>query len=52
MNQDNRVLGRKGARDLNPAESEMVRGGLTFHTLTLCTAPFSGYFDGDPGECA
>ena len=51
MNQNNRVLGRQGARDLTPAEAEVVTGGLRFHTLTVCTVPFASGLDGDPGEC-
>ncbi len=52
MKEDNRVLGRKGARELTPAEAERVIGALAIQTLTLCTVPLTGYFDGDPGECA
>ncbi|HEX4603075.1 MAG TPA: hypothetical protein VH724_03710, partial [Candidatus Angelobacter sp.] len=36
MDKDNRVLGRRGARDLNEQEVEQVSGGI--RTLTLCTA--------------
>ncbi len=48
MNQDNRVLGRMGARELTEEESGQVTGGL--RTLTLCTF-FNGQLDGDVGEC-
>lgn len=48
MNQDNRVLGRMGARDLTEEESGKVTGGV--HTATLCTF-FNGKTDGDVGEC-
>jgi hypothetical protein len=52
MNQDNRVLGRKGARVLNSAEAEHVNGGLQVHTETVCTLRGS-VLDGDVklGEC-
>lgn len=36
MNQDNRVLGRKGARDLTPDEADAVVGGLN-PQFTICT---------------
>ncbi len=54
MNNDNRVLIRKGARELNEQEVEQVSGGL--RTLTLCTntgASTGGTSDGDTflGEC-
>lgn len=48
MNQDNRVLGRTGARELTEEESGQVTGGL--RTLTVCTV-FNGKPDGDVGEC-
>jgi len=48
---NSRVLGRKGARDLTPEEAAVAVGGVTFHTLTVCTVPYAGYLDGDPGEC-
>lgn len=35
MNNQNRVLIRRGARELTPAESEIVNGG--FITLSICT---------------
>ena len=44
---DNRVLGRKGARELTPEEIAETVGGLRVQTETFCTAPGSGYFDGD-----
>lgn len=52
MNQDNRVLGRKGARELNSNEAEHVNGSLRVHTETVCTL-FGGVLDGDVklGEC-
>ncbi len=51
MNQDNRVLSRIGARELNEKEAAQVTGGL--RTLTVCTVPFAKAttLDGDPGEC-
>ena len=38
MNQDNRVLTRRGARELSPQEVEAVTGALKFrqHTLSPC----------------
>jgi hypothetical protein len=36
-NQQNRVLGRIGARELMPDELEAVNGGAAFHT-NVCTA--------------
>jgi hypothetical protein len=37
MDQDNRVLGRKGARELSEQEVESVTGALkVHHTLTPC----------------
>ena len=48
---ENRVLGRKGARELTPEEAAVAVGGLRIHTETVCTSPFNGYFDGDVGEC-
>jgi len=53
MNDQNRVLVRKGARDLNEQEVEHVGGGI--RTATLCTAPTSANAraDGDTfnSEC-
>jgi hypothetical protein len=52
MNNDNRVLGRRGARELTPRETEHVTGGI--QTNTLCTFdPESRSKDGDSqiGEC-
>jgi hypothetical protein len=50
MKQDNRVLGRKGARELTPCEVEHVIGAV--HTETPCTLKGSA-LDGDAsiGEC-
>jgi hypothetical protein len=36
MNDQNRVLIRRGARELTPTETEIVNGG--FVTFSLCTA--------------
>jgi len=47
MNNQNRVLVRQGARDLNEQEVEQVSGG--FRTLTACTLVAVGVFD---GECS
>jgi hypothetical protein len=52
MNNDNRVLGRRGARELTPRETEHVTGGI--QTNTVCTfEPGSPKPDGDAsiGEC-
>ena len=53
MNDQNRVLVRKGARELNAEEIESVGGGL--QTETACTAPTTvcPNRDGDAsiGEC-
>ena len=52
MGQDNRVLVRKGARELNAEEVERVGGGLRLPTDTVCTFGPKGR-DGDVslGEC-
>ena len=53
MNDQNRVLARKGARDLTGEEVEHVGGGI--RTATLCTAPTraNANLDGDTfnSEC-
>lgn len=51
MNNQNRVLLRRGARDLNDQEVAMVAGGL--RTLTACTLAAAGTLDGDTfhSEC-
>jgi len=49
MNDQNRVLARKGARELSAEEAEKVAGGL--RTATLCSCCINGKIDGDPGEC-
>jgi hypothetical protein len=51
MNQDNRVLGRKGARELTPQEIESVSGAI--RTQTVCTIDGISVKDGDVflGEC-
>jgi hypothetical protein len=52
MKQENRVLGRIGARELNPREVEHVNGSFKVHTETVCTIGPAG-LDGDVrlGEC-
>lgn len=35
MNQDERVMGRRGARELTPSEVEVVMGAFKFYTI--CT---------------
>jgi hypothetical protein len=50
MNDQNRVLARKGARDLSGEEVEQVCGGL--RTATKCTLTLAGASDGDThSEC-
>ena len=51
MNDQNRVLARKGARDLNEHEVSLVAGGL--RTLTACTLAAARTADGDTfhSEC-
>jgi hypothetical protein len=51
MNDQNRVLARKGARDLNEHEVVQVSGGV--RTLTACTLAAAGTVDGDTfhSEC-
>jgi hypothetical protein len=51
MNQDNRVLGRQGARVLRPREIEHVSGAV--RTETVCTISPKHVLDGDVflGEC-
>jgi hypothetical protein len=47
MNQDNRVLGRKGARELTPEELGRVSGADTVHTNVVTFNPLTGQRDGD-----
>ncbi|MGB8132369.1 MAG: hypothetical protein WCG81_21460 [Candidatus Angelobacter sp.] len=49
MNDQNRVLLRKGARQLNEQEAAQVAGG--FRTLTVCSCCVGGHADGDINEC-
>jgi hypothetical protein len=53
MSDQNRVLSRRGARELSIDEVDRISGGL--HTETLCTVPTSTCpnKDGDAslGEC-
>jgi hypothetical protein len=51
MNDQNRVLGRRGARDLDEHEIERVAGGL--RTATKCSVTPAGAMDGDAfhSEC-
>lgn len=48
MNDPNRVLLRRGARELTPTESEIVYGG--FVTFSICTAAPSPDGDRHVGE--
>lgn len=45
MNQDNRVLGRKHARELSSEETGQVAGG--FATAAPCSAPSPSFPNGD-----
>jgi len=51
MNKDNRVLGRRGARELTPRETDHVTGGISTDTPCTCR---NGMQDGDAqiGECS
>lgn len=53
MREDNRVLGRIGARELTAEEVKQVAGGTTTaHTETVCSInPVTQTADGDVGEC-
>lgn len=48
MNQETRVLMRKGARELNEPETNRVHGAI--RTETKCSF-YDGKLDGDAGEC-
>lgn len=48
-NNTDRVLIRRGARELSQQEVEKVRGA--FGTQTSCTFEPPNFVDGDPGEC-
>ena len=41
MNNDKRVLGRRGAKELTPSEADHVNGGITTQ-LSVCTIPRPG----------
>lgn len=49
MSEENRVLGRRGARELEVAELEAVSGGLAFNTL-VCTAALATPTVTGPGD--
>ena len=51
MNDQNRVLLRRGARDLDKQEIALVAGGL--RTATKCSVTAAGSIDGDTfhSEC-
>jgi hypothetical protein len=54
MSQNNRVLGRKGARELMATEVEDVRAGIIIHTNTACFVNVQGAtfsLDSSPFEC-
>ena len=45
---DNRVLGRRGARELTPGEVERATGkGSAQHTNVITVNPITGHLDGD-----
>jgi hypothetical protein len=48
MSDQNRVLSRQGARQLTPAETDVIKGG--FITLSVCTANPSPDGDRRPFE--
>jgi len=50
MNDQDRVLIRRGARDMTEQEVEQVAGGL--RTATKCTLTAAGALDGDLHECS
>jgi hypothetical protein len=50
MNDQNRVLARRGARDLTEQEVNQVCGGL--RTANKCTLTAAGALDGDLHECS
>ncbi len=50
-NQENRVLVRKGARQLSEEEARNVSGGTVRGTETLCSIGINGKIDGDINEC-
>ena len=50
-NQDNRVLVRKGARELSAEEATYVTGAASLATATKCSITAAGKQDGDPHEC-
>jgi hypothetical protein len=51
MNKQDSVLIRRGARELEPREVDLINGGL--RTATLCSIGSNGQRDGDVslGEC-
>lgn len=53
MKQDNRVLGRLGARELTTNEIERVQAGIIIHTNTACFLGPGGLISSDsaPYEC-
>ncbi len=52
LTQNNRALGRRGARILTPEEEAVVTGSGKIGTTTICSAPNPlRPADGDAGEC-
>ena len=51
-NHENRVLCRKGARQLTPEEVRVVTGASGIGTETVCSFnPYTNAVDGDVNEC-
>jgi hypothetical protein len=48
MNDQNRILIRRGARELTPTEADLINGG--FRTLSFCTSSPSPDGDQHVGE--
>ena len=48
MNDQNRILIRRGARELTPTETDLINGG--FRTLSFCTSSPSPDGDQHVGE--
>ena len=49
MHQDNRVLTRRGARELTVEETERTNGGFRIHTEAPCTF-YNGVLDGPAAD--
>lgn len=52
IEEDNRLLGRRGARELTPEEVRVICGASGTGTETLCSFnPITKKIDGDLHEC-